>query len=39
MSVNDYTEYINAGANAVQSVTGSMWHPYLAKDIWEKENS
>lgn len=29
----DYTEYRNAGADAVMSATGAMWNPYLAKEI------
>jgi len=31
----DYKEYINAGADVVMSATGSMWNPYLAKEIKE----
>lgn len=33
MHAQDYHEYINAGANAVQSATGSMWNPNLATEI------
>lgn len=33
MNVNDYKKYIKAGADAVMSATGSMWNPYLAKEI------
>jgi len=29
----DYQEYINAGADAVFSATGTMWNPYLAQEI------
>lgn len=36
MTVNDYFDYKNAGADAVQSATGAMWNPYLAHDIWKK---
>ena len=37
-NVNDYFEYRKAGAEAVQSATGAMWNPYLASEIWKKEN-
>jgi len=37
MSPNDYLEYRKAGADAVQSATGSMWNPYLAYEIWKSE--
>lgn len=33
MNQNDYKKYINAGADAVMSATGSMWNPYLAQEI------
>lgn len=29
----DYFEYRKAGADAVMSATGAMWHPYLAQEI------
>lgn len=29
----DYTEYRNAGADAVMSAAGAMWNPYLAQEI------
>ncbi len=29
----DYTEYRKAGADAVMSVTGAMWNPFLAQEI------
>ncbi|MFW5703461.1 MAG: hypothetical protein ACOCXQ_01380 [Patescibacteria group bacterium] len=29
----DYTEYRDAGADAVMSATGAMWNPYLAQEI------
>ncbi len=29
----DYFEYINAGADVVQSATGAMWNPELAQEI------
>jgi dihydroorotate dehydrogenase (NAD+) catalytic subunit len=32
----DFFEYLEAGADAVMSGTGSMWNPYLARDIKEK---
>jgi len=31
----DFFEYRRAGADLVQSVTGAMWNPYLAKEIKE----
>lgn len=37
MSKDDYFEYRNAGADAVQSATAAMWNPYLASEIWKKE--
>lgn len=33
MTPQDYQEYSNAGADLVQSATGAMWDPYLAKKI------
>jgi len=39
MTPKDYFEYKKAGANLVQSATGSMWNPYLAHGIWKIENS
>lgn len=36
MTADDYIEYKNAGADVVQSATGAMWNPYLAKEIKEK---
>jgi dihydroorotate dehydrogenase len=30
----DYIDYRKQGADAVMSATGSMWRPYLARDIW-----
>lgn len=39
LNINDYFEYKKAGANLVQSATGAMWNPYLAYEIWKKENS
>lgn len=39
MTPDDYMEYRNAGADLVQSATGAMWNPYLAYEVWEKENS
>lgn len=38
MNPSDYFEYRKAGADAVQSVTGAMWNPYLAYEIWKQEN-
>jgi dihydroorotate dehydrogenase len=32
-SVDDFNEYRKAGADIVLSATGSMWNPYLAKEI------
>lgn len=37
MSVDDYFEYKKAGADVVQSATGAMWNPSLAKEIKQKE--
>ena len=31
--IEDYLEYIEAGADAVLSVAGAMWNPYLAQEI------
>lgn len=39
MSVEDYMEYRKAGANLVQSATGSMWNPNLAQEIKKKESA
>ncbi len=36
MKPEDYFEYMDAGADAVMSATGSMWDPYLAREIKEK---
>ena len=36
MTTNDYMDYRNAGADAVQSATGAMWNAYLAHEIWKK---
>ena len=38
MTPKDYFEYKKSGANLVQSATGAMWNPYLAYEIWKKEN-
>ncbi|HEX5448326.1 MAG TPA: hypothetical protein VFW90_03965 [Candidatus Saccharimonadales bacterium] len=35
MTVQDYQDYISAGADAVQSATGAMWNPNLAAQIKE----
>lgn len=35
-SRDDFFEYMNAGADVVMSGTGSMWNPYLAKEIKER---
>lgn len=32
----DFKEYRDAGADVVMSATGTMWNPYLAKEIKEK---
>lgn len=32
----DFFEYMDAGADVVMSGTGSMWNPYLAKEIKER---
>lgn len=37
MRPDDYFEYRKAGADLVQSATGAMWNPYLAWEIWAKE--
>lgn len=36
MTVDDYAEYRNAGADVVQSATGAMWNPNIAYQIAEK---
>lgn len=36
MTPEDYFEYIDAGADCVQSATGAMWNPYLAQQIAKK---
>lgn len=33
MNPKDFLDYRQAGADVVQSVTGSMWNPYLAQEI------
>jgi dihydroorotate dehydrogenase len=33
MTPDDYFEYLQLGADAVQSATGAMWNPYLAYQI------
>lgn len=38
MTPDDYFQYKKTGADCVQSATGAMWNPYLAYQIWEKEN-
>jgi len=35
-TADDFLEYREAGADAVMSVTGAMWNPYLAMEIKEK---
>lgn len=37
MTANDYLDYRKAGADLVQSATGTMWNPYLAYDISKYE--
>lgn len=39
MNATDYFEYRKSGADLVQSATGAMWNPYLAQEIWQKENA
>ncbi|MBI2430727.1 MAG: hypothetical protein HYV39_01790 [Candidatus Levybacteria bacterium] len=39
MNPNDYFEYRNAGADLVQSATAALWNPYIAYEIWKKENN
>jgi dihydroorotate dehydrogenase len=39
MTVDDYFDYRKAGADVVQSATGSMWDPLLAYNIWKAENN
>lgn len=39
MTPYDYFEYRKVGADLVQSATGAMWNPYLAYEIWKKENN
>ncbi len=38
MTPKNYFEYKKAGADLVQSATAAMWNPYLAYEVWEKEN-
>ncbi len=33
MTADDFLEYRKAGADVVQSATGAMWNPYLAREI------
>lgn len=37
MSLDDYFEYKNLGADVVQSATGAMWNTNLAQEIKQKE--
>lgn len=37
VKVKDYFTYIEVGADAVMSATGSMWNPYLAQEIKRNE--
>lgn len=39
MTPEDYKQYRDAGAQIVQSATGAMWNPYLAKEISEHVNN
>jgi dihydroorotate dehydrogenase (NAD+) catalytic subunit len=36
ITVDDFFEYREAGADVVMSATGAMWNPYLAKEIKER---
>ena len=36
LTLEDYKEYIDAGADSVMSATGAMWNPLLAQEIKEK---
>jgi len=36
MTPKDFLEYHKAGADLVQSATGTMWNPYLAYEISTK---
>ncbi len=36
MKPEDYFQYKEAGADCVQSATGTMWNPNLAHDIWKQ---
>lgn len=38
-NIEDYTNYISAGADAVMSATGSMWNSHLAKEIYDALNT
>ncbi|MEK7534362.1 MAG: dihydroorotate oxidase [Patescibacteria group bacterium] len=38
LTPDDYFEYKKSGADIVQSATGAMWNPYLAYEIWKREN-
>ena len=35
----DFTEYRDAGADAVMSATGAMWNTHLAEEIWQQETA
>lgn len=37
MTPKDYFEYRKAGADLVQSATGAMWNPYLAREILKSQ--
>lgn len=37
MNPADYLQYQIAGADAIMSATGAMWHPNLAQEIWHQE--
>ncbi len=36
-TAQDYERYRQAGADAVQSATGAMWHPDLAQQVWKQQ--
>ena len=36
---SDFSDYRNAGADAVMSATGAMWNPHLAEQIWQAQNA
>jgi dihydroorotate dehydrogenase (NAD+) catalytic subunit len=38
MNVDDYKDYLEAGADAIMSATGAMWNPTLGSEVYEDAN-